>query len=278
MIKKTALLLLLVQAFIISLNAEDESNLVKIELISGIEAAKTGDEFYVAARFKIAKHWHIYWLNPGDAGLPTAIEWNLPEGIEVREIYWPSPKRYKFGEFYNFGFDNEVIVPVRLVAKNINAGSVRITANASWLVCREKCIPGSGTSTIEINFDKNTKINKKNKQLIDNALLGMPVKSDEWKFNTNLIDQFIELEIMTPSWFKKEIKSIDIFPFAEGTYSTEIPNLTKIAGDSYKLLIKLDQYRTADPKKLEAIINAGINWHKNKNNKNLYINIPITTN
>jgi DsbC/DsbD-like thiol-disulfide interchange protein len=278
MIKKTVILLLLLQACIISLRAEDESKLVKVELISGKESVNPGDEFYVAARFKIAKHWHIYWINPGDAGLPTTIEWNLPEGIEVKEIYWPSPNKYKFGEFYNFGFGDDVIVPVRFAVKNFNAKSVRITANASWLVCREKCIPGNGSASIEINFDENTKINKKNKQLIDNALLGMPVKSDEWKFHAKLRDQFIELEIIAPDWFQNEIKNVDLFPFAEGTFSTEILKITKTSGSSYKLVIKLDQYRIADPKNFEAIINAGINWHKNKNNKNLYINIPITTN
>ena len=26
-------------------------------------------------------HWHTYWKNPGDSGLPTTLQWQLPAGV-----------------------------------------------------------------------------------------------------------------------------------------------------------------------------------------------------
>jgi len=40
---------------------------------------------------KLDEGWHTYWKNPGDAGSPTKIEWQLPTGISAGEIQWPLP-------------------------------------------------------------------------------------------------------------------------------------------------------------------------------------------
>ena len=42
---------------------------------------------------KLDEGWHTYWKNPGDAGSPTKIEWQLPTGISAGEIQWPLPHR-----------------------------------------------------------------------------------------------------------------------------------------------------------------------------------------
>ena len=36
--------------------------------------------------------WHSYWKNPGDTGIPTEIDWQMPEGFHVGELRWPTPK------------------------------------------------------------------------------------------------------------------------------------------------------------------------------------------
>ena len=36
-------------------------------------------------------HWHTYWINPGDSGLATRLEWTLPPGVTAGETQWPIP-------------------------------------------------------------------------------------------------------------------------------------------------------------------------------------------
>ena len=44
-------------------------------------------------KFKLAKDWHTYWENPGDAGEGATIDWILPKGLEASSILWPGPER-----------------------------------------------------------------------------------------------------------------------------------------------------------------------------------------
>ena len=36
--------------------------------------------------FKLEPGWHVYWKNPGDAGLPPNIHWTLPEGVTAEPL------------------------------------------------------------------------------------------------------------------------------------------------------------------------------------------------
>ena len=52
-----------------------------------------------AARSMLAIHmrtnpgWHGYWLNPGDAGLPMDVQWQLPRGFSAGPLRYPVPTR-----------------------------------------------------------------------------------------------------------------------------------------------------------------------------------------
>ncbi len=89
-------------------------------------------------------HWHTYWRNPGDSGLPTQIEWQLPPGWQAAEFQWPTPARLPVGPLANFGFEGDLLLPIELLApQDLRAGSsVTLAGRASWLVCKDVCIPG----------------------------------------------------------------------------------------------------------------------------------------
>ena len=97
-------------------------------------------------------HWHTYWINPGDSGLPTTLAWTLPPGLKTQDIAWPLPKRFDVGGLYNFGYDGEVVLPVALsVPADAEPGTTaHIAVEAKWLVCREECIPGKASLTLDL--------------------------------------------------------------------------------------------------------------------------------
>ena len=45
-----------------------------------------GETITIATEINMADHWHVYWKNPGDSGLPVQIEWDLPAGFEIGDI------------------------------------------------------------------------------------------------------------------------------------------------------------------------------------------------
>jgi len=92
------------------LAASVDTGHVKAELIVSGEAVP-GGEVYVALRQTIAKDWHTYWRNPGDAGQATTLDWTLPSGWSAGEIVWPTPQRLPLGSLMNYGYEGGAILP-----------------------------------------------------------------------------------------------------------------------------------------------------------------------
>ncbi len=107
-----------------------------------------GQAFNAGLEFQIAPGWHIYWINAGDSGEPPAVQWTLPTGVTAGSLQYPPPTRLPLGPLMDFGYQNHVVLPIAFkVASNFHPKSsqVPLTANISWLVCQNVCLPGQAT-------------------------------------------------------------------------------------------------------------------------------------
>jgi thiol:disulfide interchange protein len=113
------------------------------ELLPQAQGVAPGQTVYVALRQKIDKGWHTYWKNAGDSGEPTKVQWTLPAGWTAGDIVWPAPHRLPVGPLVNYGYQDEVVLPVPITAPaNATPGqTVTLKAAAAFLVCEEVCIP-----------------------------------------------------------------------------------------------------------------------------------------
>ena len=115
---------------------------VEVSLLAEKSAAEPGKTITVAVQERIDPGWHTYWINPGDSGEPTSIEWSLPEGFSAGPILWPIPHVIPVGPLAEYGYDNEVVLLTEIqVPEKIEGDSVTLSAKVSYLVCREICIP-----------------------------------------------------------------------------------------------------------------------------------------
>jgi len=115
----------------------------KVTLVSETVSVTPGQKLRLALREEIQPGWHTYWVNPGDSGLPTAIDWSLPPGFAASPIAWPTPQRIPYGPLVSYGYEHEVMLPVTVdIPAGLEAGSsVALTGHASWLVCADVCVP-----------------------------------------------------------------------------------------------------------------------------------------
>jgi thiol:disulfide interchange protein DsbD len=106
----------------------------------------------LALRQQIEPGWHTYWSNPGDSGLPTTIEWTLPQDFRAGPIAWPIPKRIAYGPVVDYGYENEVLLPITIdVPSKLELGTnILVAAHASWLVCSDTCIPEDAELSISL--------------------------------------------------------------------------------------------------------------------------------
>lgn len=133
-------------------SAPTRSPRAQVSLVSESATVAPGQRLRVGLRQKLAPHWHTYWKNPGDAGAPPEITLHLPAGSTRGDIQWPGPDRLPFGPLVNFGYENEIVIPVPVtVPATLKPGDTFVVrADATWLVCERECIPEQGSFALEL--------------------------------------------------------------------------------------------------------------------------------
>jgi thiol:disulfide interchange protein len=128
------------------------ADLVQAELVAENASISADATFWVDVHFAIKPGWHIYWLNPGDSGLPTTIDWDLPPGFVAGRIQWPGPEHFVQNGIGNYGYAGsaDLLVPITAPAQLAAGQSVRLKAQASWLACADICIPGGANLALSL--------------------------------------------------------------------------------------------------------------------------------
>ena len=127
-------------------------DLVKADLVAETTSIAAGATHWVDVHFEVKPGWHIYWLNPGDSGLPTTIDWRLPSGFSAGNISWPAPEHFVKNGVGNYGYAGsaDLLVPIT-APKELTAGeTAALKAEASWLVCADICIPGGAKLSLSL--------------------------------------------------------------------------------------------------------------------------------
>jgi DsbC/DsbD-like thiol-disulfide interchange protein len=114
---------------------EENQPHVKVEMIQEEETISPGRPFWVAIHLTIEPEWHVYWKNPGDAGIPVKVEWALPPGFNISPLEWPFPEKFSFEDLTGFGYENEVTLLAQLTPpQELQEGIAHpLKAKISWL-------------------------------------------------------------------------------------------------------------------------------------------------
>jgi thiol:disulfide interchange protein DsbD len=109
------------------------SSRATVRLISASNAASNG-EIQLGLKFQLTPGWHIYWSNPGDAGLAPQITLAAP--AIAGPFSFPPPELLLQGPVAAYVLSGNVLLPFTAT----HAGSA-VQATAFWLVCRDVCVP-----------------------------------------------------------------------------------------------------------------------------------------
>ena len=129
---------------------------IAAELVPMSQWAAPGSTAIVAVRQDIEPGWHTYWRNPGDSGGPTELDWTLPGGVEAGDIVWPLPERQRLQSLMNYGYSDQVYLPVPIeIPADAAPGSVLpLSVDALFMVCSdEMCVPDELTLTLDLRVD-----------------------------------------------------------------------------------------------------------------------------
>lgn len=121
------------------------------ELVSLGSTIAPGGTQQVGLVLTLDEGWHVYWLNPGAAGEPPQITWTLPTGITAGPMRFPTPTQLPLGPLMDYGYEDEVALPVTVAASSaMHPGVVHLDAAVSWMVCAQVCLPGKAHLGIDL--------------------------------------------------------------------------------------------------------------------------------
>ncbi|MFP4354419.1 MAG: redoxin domain-containing protein [Phycisphaerae bacterium] len=136
---------------------------VEAKLLADVDKIQPGRTFTLGIHLKMGEGWHTYWKNPGDAGLATSVQFDLPEGFSVSKLHWPRPETFtQPGDIDGYGYSDQVLLTAKVQAPaKIESEKVKISAHVEWLGCKDKCIPGSAKLSETLAVGKSSPANEK---------------------------------------------------------------------------------------------------------------------
>lgn len=125
---------------------------IRAHLVTESKTIKPGSEFLLGVAFDIEPGWHIYYKECGDAGMPTSIEWKLPPGFTHGDLLWEKPHKFVDSGITTYGYANKTFIATKVTAPADlpKDQPVTIDASLSWLSCKEICLPGKASITIDV--------------------------------------------------------------------------------------------------------------------------------
>jgi thiol:disulfide interchange protein DsbD len=151
----------------------------RVELISERALAVPGETVWFGLSFEIDPKWHIYWTNPGDAGIPPEITWRERGGLDENRIggfEWPLPELLPVvpGQIMDYGYSDQVVLPFSVTLPEDVEGPLVFEGVADYLICEDVCIPESVDIRLMLSVGAGQIPDTRASELIQTALAQVP--------------------------------------------------------------------------------------------------------
>jgi DsbC/DsbD-like thiol-disulfide interchange protein len=215
-------------------------------------AVMPGAKVNIGIQFQIDPGWHIYWQNPGDSGEPPRIQWQLPAGVTVGELRWPTPMRLTTTAGTDFGYEGTTVLLTSLqIPTTMQSGTITVGGDLRWLVCHDVCLPQRSHLEAPIRIASATSINDSAHQLLQSAAehLPVPLPASYRPEAASSLDGFL-LTLAS----SEPITQADFFPSVEGQIDNGAPQELASRAGIVSLKLKKSDYLQQEPQHLQGVL------------------------
>lgn len=226
----------------------------RVTLAAETLSARPGDEIWLGLLFKMEKDWHIYWKNPGDSGQAPEVRWTLPSGFSAGATQWPFPRRLELPPLTNFGYEDRVLLPVRLmVPADAKTGLFPIEASLDWLICKVECLPAAGTVKISLPVSlEKPRPDPRYQEAFARAKASLPGDFPGWRLRAEAEKGAVALTVAPPG--KASVAQPEFFPEDGLAFEHAAPQGRVQNNGDWRLTLRLSDQADAAPKRLRGII------------------------
>ncbi len=125
---------------------------LKLALVPESSAIVPGATFRVGLLLQPEPGWHTYWKQPGIVGVPTQVDWQLPEGFTAGELEYPGPEPVLMFHIKAQGYRRAVLLQTQITAPaDLKPGTeIVLRGRATWMCCGNTCHPGSQVLELQL--------------------------------------------------------------------------------------------------------------------------------
>ena len=153
------------------------STAVTATLISVQDGVPPGAETLSAGlELDLANGWKTYWRSPGEVGIPPQVDWSGSTNIAKVEMLWPAPERFTAFGIENFGYSDEVVLPLQVALKRPGEPA-QLTGAVNLLVCSAVCVPQA--FELSLSIPRGTGIDGFSASRISTFLARVPVEGTQ---------------------------------------------------------------------------------------------------
>ena len=157
-----------------------ENEYTTTEIIAEARGFEAGKTLWFAIRQELRPGWHVFWTNPGDAGLPLRLDWTLPDGFESGAVEHPAPVYIPVGPLASYAHEGAPVFLVSVTAPETAAAGdiVDVAIDASWQACEDICVPEEGRFEFSVPVDAEPQTNTAYADIFAAARAALPEDID----------------------------------------------------------------------------------------------------
>jgi thiol:disulfide interchange protein DsbD len=254
---RTALIIILLTIGTLSSPAAPSTKGIDLQLLSEVTAIQPGKAFTVGLHIRHHDGFHTYWQNPGVVGIPTQLDWSLPDGFSAGPIQWPYPKIVDMAGHPAHGFHRDVLLMADITPpETIDAKTVTLEANATWMACAKSCHPDNTKLALTLPIAETSSPDTRHDQKFKNARQELPQPMESW--NITLLSPpnapTIHLRLTPKAGTLHALSSLYFFS-SDGQVSSDQPQqLDSPAPGTYDLVVKRAEFGPEDAAHLPGIL------------------------
>ena len=213
-----------------------------VKLLLSQDAARPGETITAAIEITSAPQWHTYWRNPGDAGLPTTIDWELPQGFTAGMIQWPVPHKMELLNVAAYVYEGTeyLLVPIT-IAPEAKPGTFDLRGQLTWLECEKVCVRQEGSITNQLTIGTESKLSSA-ASIVEKAKERLPRKgapfpvSARWEVGADAKKRTLQVELTLSEGASSEpVNKPDFYPYEAENYTVQAPTELMINGNKVRL-------------------------------------------
>lgn len=226
-------------------------------LVPTVRQAAPGISFMVGIKIDLEEHWHSYWRNPGDSGMATEVDWELPPGWQVTPMMWARPKEIMADGFRVYGYEGEAWKFVTLVPPaDARPGTVaEIRANMRWLVCKETCLPARQSVSLRVPIGSTMIVHEENNEMVRNWYREVPLPDRSWAFSARRAGNEIKIRIGVPNQGELPAGTRFLPDRGEVINHTAEQRLER-SGEGWLLTVPVSEFAFAPPTRARGLLLA----------------------